>query len=130
MFKQLFVAIVRPHLEYGAAVWNPYKKELIRLIENVQRRASRQVEGISHLPYNRRLEEMKLPTLQFRSDMIEVYKFSHRLYDEEVTVNFLTFRDTIRHHFFRGHRFNLPKERYRKDLRKFSFRCRVTEHCE
>ena len=75
MFKQLFVAIVRPHLEYGAAVWNPYKKELIRLIENVQRRASRQVEGISHLPYNRRLEEMKLPTLQyrrFRGDMIEV----------------------------------------------------------
>ena len=73
MFKQLFVA----HLEYGAAVWNPYKKELIRLIENVQRRASRQVEGISHLPYNRRLEEMKLPTLQYRrirGDMIKVYK--------------------------------------------------------
>ena len=66
MFKQLFVALVRPHLEYGAAVWNPYKKELIRLIENVQRRASRQVEGISHLPYNTRLEEMKLPTLQYR----------------------------------------------------------------
>ena len=131
MFKQLFVAIVRPHLEYGAAVWNPYKKELIRLIENVQRRASRQVEGISHLPYNRRLEEMKLPTLQyrrFRGDMIEVYKLSHGLYDEEVTVNFLTFRDNIRHYFFRGHPFNLPKERYRKDLRKFSFRCRVTEH--
>ena len=77
MFKQLFIAIVRPHLEYGAAVWNQYKKELIRLIENVQRRASRQVAGISHLPYNRRLEEMKLPTLQyrrFRGDMIKVYK--------------------------------------------------------
>ena len=130
MFKQLFVAIVIPHLEYGAAVWNPYKKELIRLIENVQRRASRQVEGISHLPYNRRLEEMKLPTLQyrrFRGDMIEVYKLSHGLYDEEVTVIVLTFRDNTRHYFFRGHRFNLPKGRYRKDLRKFSFRCHVTE---
>ena len=24
MFKQLFVAIARPHLEYGATVWNPH----------------------------------------------------------------------------------------------------------
>ena len=75
---------------------------------------------------------MKLPMLQyrrFRGDTIEVYKLSHHgLYDEEVTVNFLTFRDNIRHYFFRGHRFNLPKETYRKELRKFSFRCRVTEH--
>ena len=27
MFKQLFVAIVRPHLEYGAPIWNPHSKE-------------------------------------------------------------------------------------------------------
>ena len=114
MFKQLFIAIVRPHLEYGAAIWNPSKKELIRLTENVQRRAYSQVEGISHLPYNGRLEEMRLPMLQFRrfrGDMIEVYKLSHGSYDEEATDNFLTFHDSIRHNYFRGHRFNLPKER-------------------
>ena len=27
MFKQLFVAIVRPHLKYGAPTWNPHSKE-------------------------------------------------------------------------------------------------------
>ena len=74
---------------------------------------------------------MRLPTLQyrkFRGDMIEVYKLSHGSYDEEAADNLLTFRDNIRHYYFRGYRFNLPKERFRTDLRKFTFRCRVTEH--
>ena len=121
MFKQLFVAIVRPHLEYGAAVWNPYKKEIIRLIENVQGRASRQVEGISHLPYNRRLEEMKLPTLQyrrFRGDMIGVYKLSHGLYDEEVTVNFLTFARQHQTLLLQGSSIQLAKGKVPEGLTK------------
>ena len=41
MFRTLFTTIVRPHLEYGAPIWNPHSKRLIDLIENVQRRASK-----------------------------------------------------------------------------------------
>ena len=48
MFKQLFISIVRPHLEYCASVWNPYLKKNIELIENVQRRATKHVAGLSH----------------------------------------------------------------------------------
>ena len=76
MFKQLFVSIARPHLEYGAAVWNPHSKKLITMIENVQHRASRLVPGLSNLSYKERLEAMRLPTLQYRryrGDMIEMY---------------------------------------------------------
>ena len=40
VFKVLFISIVRPHLEYGAPIWNPYTKKLINQIENVQRRAT------------------------------------------------------------------------------------------
>ena len=29
MFKQLFTAIVRPHLEYGAPLWNPHTKNVL-----------------------------------------------------------------------------------------------------
>ena len=43
MFKQLFTSIIRPHLEYGGPIWNPRAKEFIVIMENVQRRASRQI---------------------------------------------------------------------------------------
>ena len=35
VFKVLFISTVRPHLEYGAPIWNPYTKKLINQIENV-----------------------------------------------------------------------------------------------
>ena len=39
-FRFLFQVLVRPNLEYTAAVWPPYTKEDIELIVNVQRRAT------------------------------------------------------------------------------------------
>jgi hypothetical protein len=40
--------MVRPVLEYGAAAWNPYKKEQSDTIEMVQRRAARYVTRRNH----------------------------------------------------------------------------------
>ena len=126
MFKQLFTSIIRPHVEYGAPVWNPYSKKLSTLIENVQRRASKQIPGLSHLSYEERLRTMKLPTLQYRryrGDMIELYKMTHDLYDKNAIRKFLNFRSS----HSRGHQFNLFKHSFKKDLRKYSFKCRTTE---
>ena len=78
----------RPHLEYGATVWNPHFKKQITLIENVQRRATKQIPGLAYLSYLERLQLLKLPTLQYRryrGDMIEMYKLSHGHYDEAAT---------------------------------------------
>ena len=47
MFKQLFITVVRPHLEYAAPVWNPHLKKNIILLENVQRRATKLVPGMN-----------------------------------------------------------------------------------
>ena len=47
-------------------------------LENVQRRATRLVKCIKHLPYSERLKALGLPTLEYpreRADMIQVYKF-------------------------------------------------------
>ena len=35
-FRYLFQALVRPNLEYAVAVWSPYTKKDIELIENMQ----------------------------------------------------------------------------------------------
>ena len=58
--------------------------------------------------------------------MIECYKISHGFYGNKIINNFLRFRPNDRQYLFRGHRFNLPKEHFKKDVRKFSFRCRIT----
>ena len=47
------------------------------MIENVQRRATKQLPGLKNLTYSERLQKLKLPSLNFRrvrGDMIELYK--------------------------------------------------------
>ena len=129
MFKQLFVTIVRPHLEYGAPVWNPSMKRLINLLENVQRRATKMIPQINKLPYEQRLRYLDLPTLQYRryrGDMIEAYKLSHEYYDTSVSQKVLTFqkRDASGYNL-RGHDLQIAKNHHKGDIRKNSFQCRV-----
>jgi len=65
--------MVSPHLEYANSVWCPYKKGDIESIEKVQKRATKLVICLKHLPYVERLKQLKLPTLKYRrlrGDMI------------------------------------------------------------
>ena len=39
--KIIYCALVRPKLEYGSSLWSPYTKKYAKLIENVQRRATK-----------------------------------------------------------------------------------------
>ena len=88
IFIPLYTTIVRPHLEYGQCVWSPYKRGDVRRIEAVQRYATRQIRGISHLTYQQRLRYLDLPSLVFRrmrGDMIITYKILHELFDVAVS---------------------------------------------
>ena len=125
-FRLLFTALVRPHLEYANSVWNPHLKKHITAIENVQRRATKFVPGLSKLPYKERLQKVKLPTLsyrRYRGDMIEVFKITHGLYDESVSTELLV----KQHSITRGHPYSLYKRHCRLDLRKYSFCNRVVD---
>ena len=66
IFRPLYKTLVRPHLEYGNSVWNPFLRQDIIKLEKVQRRATRMIPDIKNLPYKNRLERLNLPTLAYR----------------------------------------------------------------
>ena len=87
-FALLYKEIVRPHLEYAATIWNPYKKVYIDDLEKVQRRATKFLKNISHLTYPERLAALNPSTLAYRRirrDMIETFKILNIIYDSRAT---------------------------------------------
>jgi hypothetical protein len=122
-FTLLFKALVRPHLEYGAAVWNPHYIKDIEQLENVQHRATKLVPGLHDLPYTDRLRILKLPTLAFRrlrGDMIETYKILSGIYDNPSPLLHLSTTSTTR-----GHHLKLNKRHARLNSRLYSFTFRI-----
>ena len=74
--KQLYKAIVRPHLEYCIQAWRPYRKKGIDKLERIQRRATKIIPELRDLSYESRLLQCGLITLQtrrLRGDQIEVF---------------------------------------------------------
>ena len=107
----LYKTLVRPHLEYGNCIWGPMSRGDQRLLEKVQKRATRLVPEIRIKPYKERLQELRLPSLAYRrlrGDMILIYQILHGLLDVDQDLLQLS---TIKH--TRGHRFKLDIERAR-----------------
>lgn len=124
-FKYLFKALVRPHLEYAATVWNPHGKQEIEDLENVQRRATRQLPSLKGMSYPERLKKLKMPTLKYRrtrGDMIETYKILNNCYDSKVSEGLLP---EVHSTTTRGNERKLQKRGFKKDIRKYSFTQRV-----
>lgn len=124
IFLHLYKSLVRPHLEYANSVWSPYKKKHTTAIENVQRRATKLLPGMSDLSYEDRLRKLKLPSLKYRrirGDMIETYKLTSGIYDTALP-SLLTFNTSST---TRGHSKKLYLHRSSKDIRKYFFTNRV-----
>ena len=73
--------LVRPILEYGCQVWNPYLVKHIKSKESIQRRPTRVICG-SEKEYQERLKVLKWPSLELRRKfacLVQMYKiiFGH-----------------------------------------------------
>ena len=105
----LFKALIRPHLEYGNAVWCPYLKKDIKRVEQIQRDFTKKIDGMSNLDYSERLRKLKLPSLEYRrlrGDMIETFKITHDIYDPTTTKSLLTLSNITN---TRSHPYKLTK---------------------
>ena len=88
MFLNLYKSIVRPHLEYASTVWSSmFKKDKI-LIENVQRRATRLVKSIKHLPYEDRLKTLYSKRIYSASGIWRSFSSSHEKYSKTNKITF------------------------------------------
>ena len=78
VIKKLYCAYVRPHLEYCVQAWCPTYEKDSWLLERVQKRATKMIDGISNLEYEERLHALGMFSLKYRrlrGDLIEVFKF-------------------------------------------------------
>ena len=119
----LYKSLVRPHLEYGNVVWGPFFKEDIKLVEKVQRRATKMVHELKELPYDERLRALRLLSLQHRrrrDDMIFAYKIITDKVDMDKEDFFRASKLITR-----GHRYKIFKEHGKKLPRIQTFSHRI-----
>jgi ribonuclease P/MRP protein subunit RPP40 len=121
----LYKALVRPHLEWCVQAWWPHHKGDEILLEGVQRRATKMIDGMEKLSYRERLVNLGLITLATRRDrgaLVEVYKILRGL--DSLGDKQMFELDTGGR---RGHSLKLKVKYSRLDVRKYSFANRVVK---
>ena len=80
---QMYISLVRPHLEYASQVWNPYKHGEISSLEDVQIFALRMCAKHWDSSYDDLLQLFSLPSLQqcrLYLDLSTMFKIIHGLF--------------------------------------------------
>ena len=87
----LFNSLVRSRLEYCSELWDPGTKTLINEIEQVQRRFTHKIDGLREENYWKRLEILKILSLQRRRErknIIYVWKIKNSMVRNDIELEF------------------------------------------
>ena len=120
----VFVAHVRPLLEYCSVLWNVGYMQDTKKLESIQKRWIRQVDGLEEFSYQERLRDLGLYSIYgrlLRADLIKIWKIFRGNLDPDLQGLF----DRANHPATRGHNLKLAVPRHRTELAKrfLSKRC-------
>ena len=120
----VYVTHVRPIIEYCSCVWNVGYLGDVRRLESVQRRWTREVDGMALLEYKDRLRKLDLFSIYGRLrriELVKIWKSFHCSIDVGVSEVFCLANQLGT----RGHRLKLAMPVCRGETRRRSFAARL-----